>query len=53
MQLELFPTAVQSRDRPSVLLRLSPEQHAALVRTLARVLAQALRPPAKGASHER
>lgn len=53
MQLQLFPTTRPSTERPPVLARLNPEERRALVRTLARLLVKALRPPRRGASHER
>ena len=53
MQLELFPTAQPAAERPAVLARLNPEQRKALVRVLARLLVNTIRPPRKGASDER
>ena len=52
MQLELFPTGRQTHKRPTVLIRLNPEERAALIRSLARLLVKTIRPPKKGLNHE-
>ena len=53
MQLELFPTGQESCPRPPVLARLNPEERAALIRTLARLIVKTIRPRTKGRSDER
>jgi hypothetical protein len=53
MQLELFPTGRQTDKRPTVLIRLNPEERAALIKSLARLLVKTIRPPKKGLNHER
>ena len=47
MQQELFPTDRQEPDRPPVLSRLNPEDRQNLVKALARLLVETLRPPRK------
>ena len=53
MQLELFPTDQVRNKTPTVLNRLTQDERAALIRTLARLLVKAIRPQKKGARHER
>jgi len=53
MQLELFPADRQIDKLPAVLIRLNPEERTALIKSLARLLVKTIRPPTKGASHER
>jgi len=53
MQLELFPSARPTPERPPVLTRLRPEERTTLIRTLARLLIKTVRPPQKGARNER
>ena len=53
MQLELFPADRQTEKRPTALKHLNPEERAALIRSLARLLVKTIRPPKKGLNHER
>ena len=53
MQLELFPTGRQIGKRPAILAHLNPDERAALIRTLARLIVKTVRPKTKGRNDER
>jgi hypothetical protein len=52
MQLDLSLTGRELDKRPSILARLNPEDRAALIKTLARLLVKTVRPQTKEPSHD-